>query len=688
MILMLLIFFTSLGSAVAVDDNDLSDSSVDISSDFTDGLEISTLDDDSLVSDETSINPSDETSINPSDEASINPSDVLMDDSIKEYSNIGVSDEPIIDVVDASGKKESKNVLSSTEDPIIINNGVISTQSQSSGSSLTSPQTIVIKDAKYYNGSINTYVQNLIDDAAAGSTIKFTGSSYENIYLKISKPLNIISKSGTLIKNLFNIPVFTILEGGSGTNISGFTVDTPGSFVDASHVSKIGISGNKISTKRSAIVLDDVYDSVIKANLFSSFNIAIDISNSGGISISKNNITPNDGNNIGIHLKDISSKKGISITDNNIIGSDKRKEGTGIYFDNNAANVLVKGNSIKQWYTGIDFPNSINNVSILNNTISDNGDGVIINGWINGFAFNKNLVTGNGRNGVLFDYDFMDVKSNFTLEKNFFSYNGGLDLKNQGDQAVSIGENFAKNRCYRVGMKYGLNIISRQSGGKYYFSVVDRFGRAVSGLPNFSATLTVNGRSYNLNFINSVAFIDIGSNGAGNGNSGSSLNIGEDNRGFSDWGQYVELDSDNMNYYEQFYKELLNAIMDSESNNSLNDDSMSSSNGENDPRQNTYQNESGSSYHSGTGSGDSGVSSGSYSVNSNGVMSGSSGSASASASPSAAASPSSNVPESASVKTLSVDEETFRVVGVSGLILLIILVIGLYYREDIKDMME
>jgi len=193
---MLLIFFTSLGSAVAVDDNDLSDSSVDISSDFTDGLEISTLDDDSLVSDETSINPS--------DEASINPSDVLMDDSINEYSNIGVSDEPIIDVVDASGKKESKNVLSSTEDLIIINNGVISTQSQSSGSSLTSPQTIVIKDAKYYNGSINTYVQNLIDDAAAGSTIKFTGSSYENIYLKISKPLNIISKSGTLIKNLFN----------------------------------------------------------------------------------------------------------------------------------------------------------------------------------------------------------------------------------------------------------------------------------------------------------------------------------------------------------------------------------------------------------------------------------------------------------------------------------------------------
>ncbi len=677
MILMLLIFFTSLGSAVAVEDNDLSDlydSSADVSSDFTD-MELSTSDDDSIISDEGSTDSSDDVA-----------DGVIIDDSTNADFNIDDSDDSIADISDVTGKKESKNILGSTEDPIIIKNGVIS----SSSSLLTSPQTIVIKDAKYYNGSINTYVQKIIDDAAAGSTIKFTGSSYENIYLKISKPLNIISKSGTSIKNLFNIPVFTILEGGSGTNISGFTVDVPGSFVDASHVSKIGISGNKISTKRTAIVLDEVYDSVIKGNLFSSFNIAIDISNSGGISISKNNITPKGGNNIGIHLKDISSKKGINITDNNIIGSDRRIDCTGIFFDTNAANVLIKNNMIRQWYTGIDFPNSISNVSILNNTISDNGDGVVIAGWINGFTFNKNIVTGNGRMGVLFGYDFKSVKSNFTLEKNFFSYNGGLDLKNQGDEAVTIGENFAKNRCVRVGMKYGLNILSRQSGSKYYFSVVDRFGRAVSGLPNFSATFNIGGRSYTVNFIDSVAFIDVGSNGAGNGGSGSSLNIGEDNRGINDWGQFKEVDAADMDYYEQFYKELLNALMSSEFNNSSNDDSMSDSsdNGNNDPSQNTYQNDSGSSYHSGTGSGDSGVSSGSYSVNSNGVMSGSSGSASASASPSAAASPSSNVPESASVKTLSVDEETFRVIGVSGLVLLIILVIGLYYREDIKDMME
>ncbi len=652
MVLILLIFFTSLGSAVASSDNDLHNFSSVISSDS-----------------DISLN-------SPEDmESSIINNDLLVSNEDSPMSGDNSVD---FTAENAEMSQDSKNSLSGNalglaDDSSVISNDVIVTKSQGS-SQLSSPQTIVIKDASCYDGSINEYIQNLIDDAAAGSTIQFTGSSYENIYLKISKPLNIISKSGTRISNVFDIPVFTILPGGSGTNISGFTVNLAGSFVDARDVSRIGISGNKISTKRNAIVLNEVYDSFIKNNLFSSFKIAIDISNSGGIAISKNNISPSNANNIGINIKEISSKKGITITDNNITASDRRKDGTGIYFGKNACNILVKGNTIRQWYTAINFPSSVNNVTIINNTISDNGDGVIINGYINDFTFNKNLVTGNGRNGVLFDYDFMAVKGNFNLENNFFSYNGGMDLKNQGDQAVSIGKNFAKRRCTRVGMKYGFNIRSRQSGSKYYFSVVDRYGNAVSGLPNFSAILTVNGRQYTVNFIDSVAFIDIGSGSGGKDGSASSLNIGEDNRDFSKWGQFDQVDSFEMDYYEDFYNQLLNSIMGTAKSN--------------DNRDDDYENESGSSSSSGSGSGDSGVSSGANSINSNGLMSGSSGASISSASASSSPSQSSSAPESTSAKTLSVDEETFRVLGVGGLVFLFILVIGLYYREDIKDMME
>ena len=329
------------------------------------------------------------------------------------------------------------------------------------------------------------------------------------------------------------------------------------------------------------------------------------------------------------------------------------------------------------------MPYSVSNVTMFNNTISDNGDGIIINGWINNFTFKKNLVHGNSRVGILFDDNYLGTKGNLNLENNYFSYNGVLDLQNKGDAAVAIGKNFAKRRCARVGMKYGFYIRSRQSGGKYYFSVVDRNGNSVSGLPNFSATLNVNGRSYTVNFIDSVAYLDIGSNGAGGKGSSSSLDIGRDNRKFSEWGQFDQIDSDEMSYYEDFYNELLSSLMGAADSNTHQNSNSSHRNSENS---------SGSSSSSGSGSGDSGVSSGSNSINSNGVLSGSSGTAGASVSSasSSGASPSqsSNVEESASAKTLSVDDETFRVLGTGGLVLLIIFVIGLYYREDIKDMME
>ena len=662
MLLIVLIFFTSLGSVVAYGDDVSLDDSVDsiglavnddfISEDISTDIEISDDDFQSMeIIDENNV----------SDE--IVPQAISDESPVADVSSTSVDEESFI-IENQDKKANSKGKLSSLYDSGIISiNNVILTKSQSSS--------------------------NLF-----GSTIQFAGSSYENIYLKISKPLNIISKSGTRITNIFDVPVFTILAGGSGTNISGFTVNLAGSFVDASDVSNIHISGNKISTKRNGITFREVYDSSIKGNVFSNFKIAMDISKSGGIDISKNNITPAGGDNIGIKLRDISSKKGISILNNNIIASDRRNAGTGIYFDRNASNVLVKGNAIRKWFTAMEFPYSINNVSIINNTISDNGDGVIINGWIENFTFNKNIVTGNSRVGVLFDDYFLGTKGDFAVENNYFSSNSALDLQNKGDAAVSIGKNFANKRCARVGMKYGLNIRTRQEGSKYFFSVVDRNGNAVKGLPNFSGVMNINGRSYNVNFIDSVAYIDTGS-GVGSGGSGS-LNVGGDNRNFGDWGQYNELGSGQMDYYEQFYNELLKSIMGNIDSHEVpvEDTSNSEVNRDYNPiNNNNHENQSSSSSRNGRGSGDSGVSTGSNSINSNGLLSGSSGSAGASPSSASSASATSGqsgaaAPESVTAKTLSVDEETFRVIGVGGLVLLIILVIGLYYREDIKDMME
>ena len=97
MILLILIFFTSLGSAVAVEDNDLSglsdlsNLSVDVSSDS-----ISSQDD-------------------------VIDSD--MDETIKDESNIVDSADSIVEISDVSGNssnKKSKDILSSTDDSSIL----------------------------------------------------------------------------------------------------------------------------------------------------------------------------------------------------------------------------------------------------------------------------------------------------------------------------------------------------------------------------------------------------------------------------------------------------------------------------------------------------------------------------------------------------------------------------------------
>ena len=680
---------------------DVSDDSIDIvSNDISEDMESSMVDvDDSndenvLIDDSKVIEDADEIDVNSQDK---NNNDIIKDYDIIDYqdksNNDIIKDYDIIDNQDKSNK-DTKKLLSIAYDSGLVNsNDVIyfvkpigSKNVLSSSSVLSSPQTIIIEDASHYGDSLNAIIQGIIDKATAGSTIQFTGSSYENLALRISKPLNIISKSGTVITTIFNVPVFTITMGGSGTNISGFTTNLVGSFVDASDVSNIRISNSKISTKRTGIVLNEVYDSVIRDNVFSRFDTAIDISHSGGISISKNNITPDNSYNTGIKIKSIESKKPISILNNNIIGFDSKKTCTGLYFGKDAANVYLKGNFIRKWATAIEMPYSVNNVTMYNNTITNNGDGIIINGWIYNFTFKKNLVNNNARVGILFDDNFKGTKGNLDLENNYFSYNGVLDLQDKGDQAVAIGKNFAARKCYRVGMKYTFKIRSRQSGGKYYFSVVDKYGNAISDLPTFSAQLTVNGKQYTVTFIDGKAYVNSGSGGNGKGGSGGFLDIGEDNRNLNSWGQYEQIDAEEMSYYEEIFNQLAGIITEDADADDFDDDFDADD----------YNNESGSSsLHSGSGSGDSGLSQGSNSVSMNGDLSGSSGTAGASAAASPASSPSasassspSSAEDAASMKTLSVDDETFRVIGVGGLVLLIIFVIGLYYREDIMEMVK
>ena len=661
MLLILLIFFTGISSVCADSNASLDELNAAELSEFNEsaGFHYSSK----ILSDSNSEDSdlSDAVSVAVSGESESYSMD--LDDSLENE---------IVDENSVNSKKSVNLVLqndNNVDKPII------------SESSNANPQYIKINSTQYY-GYSNVPIQKIVEEANAGSTIEFTGSFYKNLHLNIDKPLNIISKCGTVINMSYDLPVFNIVNGGSGTNISGFVINSMGSFVDANDVSDIRIFNNKISSKNIAIKFEKVFDSLISKNLFSNFKTGIDISQSGGISISKNNLTPNSGYNVGINLRNTDDSKEIKIIDNILKGYDSRLQSTGISVGKNVFNVLFKGNSISNLNTGIDFIDSLNNVTVNNNTITKNGDGVVINGWVNGFNFTKNSVTNNARLGVQFDYDFLGSKTDPVFENNFFTHNGELDVRTQGASHVRIGNNFAKFLCARILMKKTFSLRIRTDGKNNYISVVDGNGRGVKDLPNFSANLNVGGKSYNLEFRNGVAYIvtDTGLDGA-------DLTIGEENRQLSNWGQISQVTYDDLDaYIKEYLKNFQNENNEADNQNQSDwtgDDVINNHNSNSNSSSSSGSN-SGSSSNNG---GDLGISESSSSVNMNQLSSGASDGSAGSPSTSA---PSSQSPasESATVKSLSVDDETFRVVGVGGLLLLIILVIGLYYREDIQEMMK
>lgn len=665
MLLLLLIFFTLIGSANAVSD---------VNNDFQNNY--------------TSIGISE---ISPVADISDDISNDISGGMYSDGSSVGFRDVYIDDLDDNSCSEKNKNMVSANDDsynagnPVVTDNNSDGSNTDGSSDNLNSvdssnilPQYIKVNDSKFY--SSNSLIQKIIDGANPGSTIEFTGSFYKDLHLKIDKPLNIISKCGTVINMTYDLPVFAILKGGSGTNISGFKVNAAGSFVEASDVSHINIMKNKISTKKTVLLFTNVIDSNIQNNLFSSFKTAIDIRKSKGISISKNNITPDTGYNVGINLEDCDGSPGVGIYDNLIKGIKINSFSTGISVGENVKNLKMRGNIITDWRTGVHFLDSIVNFEIYNNTISHNGDGLVLDkGIMEHLNFTKNVISENANVGFLFEDDFEGTKDNPVFENNIFSKNTGMAVQSKGVHGFDIGRNFLNGNklCVKIKMKKLFSIKFRKNGNQIIASVLGGNGGA-KDLPDFKATLNIDGKDYDIIFRNGIGYAKLNSPGEGSdsGFSDSSFTIGDVTKTLTEWGTVHEVSSDEINPYIQEYLDNFKTHV-----NPTDDDGYDDSD-----KNSTYNHKS----HRGSGSGDSGLTNGSSSISSSSnPLSAASSSAGASSSASSGSSPSSSEPaDSASVKTLSVDEETFRVVGVGGLVFLIILVIGLYYREDIQEMMK
>lgn len=281
------------------------------------------------------------------------------------------------------------------------------------------------------SGMTNTQIQSILNNAESGDTVNFLGKLYTNIQLTINKALNIVTGVGTVLSgsSSSNSAVISIKGSqSSGTKISGFTINATGTGILMNNTSKVTISNDNVgSTKGTAVIVNKSSSITIKNDTISNSVTGINVTGSKGTKITSSTIKNNKGDgitvensvNTSINKDKITSnaKRGIKIyksTSTTVNGSTIEHNGNysnvGIPSDESAVymhgsnNVKITNSKICNNSQGVTTRDS-SNVNIANNTINDNyADGVIIGGYAKNILITCNYLQRNA-NGVNLNYN-------------------------------------------------------------------------------------------------------------------------------------------------------------------------------------------------------------------------------------------------------------------------------------------
>jgi len=580
---------------------------------------------------------------------------------------------------------------------------------------------IYVQDASYYtSGSLNDQIQSILDSAAPGSNVVFLGRLYENLHLVINKQLNLISNVGTKISASDSSAVF-LINGtqASGSTIKGFTIINTGtgSGIVVNNTKNVTISNDEVSsTSGTAILVNGSSNTTIRSSSIHDSVIGVSVSGSNGTQINTSNIYSNkDGlviensENTSTNKNQITgnSKNGISVKNSNKTtinantikkNGNTKTNGNGIYLEN-STNISISFNEINENFYGITANNvtnahiynntisnnardgillttSVKNITIASNTIQSNDNGINVNCENENLSIITNLITGSVRkasgprpqhgNGVLLGANYKH-SATFFINNNILRNSANLDFQSCGAAGIYIrGSNWMGSYCKKVYYDPQMKLALLKTGSTAFTIVFHDgvTGQVVTGLPSFVATFMNGAYSQTATFTNDRATSVFESLANGDvigivyGISVSTpynaviTDLGGSGNGGSDSGK---------------------------TNNDPGNGQGSGSN-------------TGTGTGGGSGSGTSGSSSGSGSS-----ASGLSSTAGATAASAAAGSTGQSgscgkgdcQSDSKTVQELLVNEtKKPQVWGVIGVILLIILVLGAYYRKDIMNMIR
>lgn len=534
------------------------------------------------------------------------------------------------------------------------------------------------------SGMSNSEIQNIIDGAKPKNIILFTGNVYENVEIVINKRLTLLSNAGAILKSTLSKPVITIKgKDSSSTIVKGFNIQSTNGIV-ISDSDYVVITKNTINADSNAIVANNVnYINITKNNIVKNDN-GILITYACNSYIIDNQISNNKNNgimlasakNTYIYYNTIQNNGKEGILTTNKIGNTK--------YNSDVENLFIGKNTINNnANSGISLEYCGNNIKITKNTIDNNYKYGIVLGEVGSNVIQSNVITNNWKNGIRFLNNYIQPKNQDISYNVIYGSERELEARetyySETGNRLTIGENWYSDYnlvCPKIKTN-NLQFKLKQIGENYFTATFyDSKGNIANLLPDRQLTIQVNnGEKITITLSGGTAVFKV------NALNGDDIRVTVDdsdrntNYDASNKNKYVPSQSNIVESpdfpgisYDDLYDMAVNGGGSSTDGNSQSNQNGNSNNGSASNNKKTTPSTNANND----------ISNPSQSFDSFAV----------SQSVTSQSGANSGGFESKSVvKQITLDEDDFlKITGISLIILLMILTIGFYYRDDIKEM--
>ncbi len=587
--------------------------------------------------------------------------------------------------------------------PLNLNDGTyrISTNflgnSKYESSSLTT--TIKMNNVRVVNeGLSNSEIQKIIDDAKEKNLILFKGSSYSDVNLVITKRLTLISNVNTVLKSSSSSPVIQIKgKGASQTTVKGFNIQGAGDGIRIIDSDYVKVIGNDIAAANGVYATGTKYLNITNNDIVRNSKAGVVIENAVSSYIFNNKITNNGGNGIVIAGCDKVYIHGNTISNNGKNGIYTVKELGDAKYGSGPTNLYITKNDInKNAQNGIYVKEAGDNVNIKGNGIEHNsGNGISIT-RIGDNVIQSNVIS-NTIVGIKFNDDYLkpknqDISSNVIHHTSHVAVEARDTYYYDFGEPLQIGDNWYTDdvlMCPKVRSNNMKFKVTQIGPNKFQATFYDSKGNVASLLPDRTLTYQTNdGEIISMTISGGTAVFNVD---AANGDkikatvdsshrdniySGDIKSSSNPSNGVSPTYEYPSIKyADSYDSYDGSGNG--DGTGDGSGGNANKGNGTSSQESSENTGNSTHAQKSNPSSNSNSPVNDVSQSYETQSVSSE-----------ASASDSSSGDVGNDGSQSQSVvKQIIFDEdEFFRVTGISFIVVLMILTIGFYYRDDIKEM--